>query len=818
MVDPRFYELINRLWQNGKYGYYWGPKINGEKLTFWITIDPLNAPIVPKMFDNTDCYFGVNPSNVRRSQYERARALDGDIAIMNALYFDIDYSDEQGRLEALARIKASPIQPACLINSGGGFHGYALLRETNHMPAQADKDRGTALQRAFITFMGGDDGAKDLARVLRVPGTTNYKPEYAPNYPTVTIEQWDMSIEYDLADIEKHLQPIIDAAAIRVAHTPTPQATMGAVSLSDTELLAVLFKSKNGVVYQELWAGNLSAANGDHSKADQMLANGLAWLTGRDIYRMDSLFRQSGLMRDKWADRQAYRENTLNNAAGSAQTVYDPQHNGAIDPVAVAAAQAAVGMNGSNGGSQLPPHNNGNSNGSGQPSKGLTTAQQATIDFLFAAGEWDLLAAICAKIPVKLGRPYLKSKFLAMHNGDAALAADELKSYHFAGTLLSERVEADLTKWGYSFAENELDGTIYRNGQALDEAMRAEINLLGRDNNYGGKGQPALGILPETILVMGRRNRYHPVRDWLNNLVWDGRAHLTNLLAFFKDKHTPIVYPGGSTMSVFGAFLMRWMQGAIERAYGNKDAQNPVLVLAGSQGLGKSYFPKWLCSSIPDLFVEGAIDPENPDHKRLLVTRFIWEISELPSTMNRTDANGLKSFLTTGEATFRVPYAKDSITRPALASFIGTLNPTTGHLIDVTGNRRFLSVELESIDQAYSGLINVEQLWAEAVHYYRQSVGYRLSKVEEEAQNNLNIASRMTNDTTEALLKYYDIDPLQTGWFEYTIDIVEHLREKQHRTDVTKVGTELRGMLGYGSAERQILSRRGKGFYGIQKK
>lgn len=49
-----------------------------------------------------------------------------------------------------------------------------------------------------------------------------------------------------------------------------------------------------------LWSGDCSAHGGDHSQADLALANHLAFLTGNDPARMDSLFRRSGLMREKW--------------------------------------------------------------------------------------------------------------------------------------------------------------------------------------------------------------------------------------------------------------------------------------------------------------------------------------------------------------------------------------------------------------------------------------------------------------------------------------------------------------------------------------
>jgi putative DNA primase/helicase len=339
-IDPRFYDLIRHLWRGGQFGYYWSPDIDGEKLTYWVALRDCEPPEVPKMFWDRDAYFGVHPTNIRRSEHERANSQRGDIAAVNCFYFEIDFDDEAGRLAALTTIDNLPWKPAAITHSGGGFHVYIALRDT-YLPDTPDKQaHARKLQYAMVEFTGGDDGAKDLARVLRIPGTFNHKPEYAPNYPQVQFERFDLSQQYDLADIEQHLAPLVAARAARQAHSPSPQAQP--VNLDDQALLDALFRSKNGDLYRRLWDGDTSPAGGDHSKADQMLCNGLAWVTGRDIPRMDSLFRQSGLMRDKW-NRSDYRDRTLQNAADSAQTVYDPQHNG-YDPNAVAAAQSAIGL------------------------------------------------------------------------------------------------------------------------------------------------------------------------------------------------------------------------------------------------------------------------------------------------------------------------------------------------------------------------------------------------------------------------------------------------------------------------------------------
>lgn len=339
-IDPRFNDLIAHLWRGGKYALLWtSDDGTGAKYSYWLTVG--GALDVPKLFEGKDAYFAVNPSIIRRSEHERARIED--VQAVNGFFCEFDCPTPEAKEAAAAKIKAWKIPASCVIDSGGGYHCYAFLRATFAIGSQADRKRAADLQWAFVQYVGGEKGVSDLARVLRIPGTYNHKPRYGPDGAPVVIVDWQPQNQYDLAELEPLLQPFIDKRDAAKAHTPTP--SVGTVSLGDQELLDVLFKSKNGDLYRRLWSGD---DLGDHSVADQKLCNGLAWLTGRDIARMDSLFRQSGLYRDKWRDRDDYRENTLNNAADSAQTVYDP---GYVDPQAVKFAQSAIGM----GGSGTPP-------------------------------------------------------------------------------------------------------------------------------------------------------------------------------------------------------------------------------------------------------------------------------------------------------------------------------------------------------------------------------------------------------------------------------------------------------------------------------
>jgi len=105
-------------------------------------------------------------------------------------------------------------------------------------------------------------------------------------------------------------QPL-DGPAQRV----TPIST-----LSDSELLQRAKGGKNGARFSALMDGDTTAYGGDHSRADQALINDLAYWSNGDAAQMDRIFRQSGLMRDKWDERRGrvtYGEMTITNALES---------------------------------------------------------------------------------------------------------------------------------------------------------------------------------------------------------------------------------------------------------------------------------------------------------------------------------------------------------------------------------------------------------------------------------------------------------------------------------------------------------------------
>ena len=115
----------------------------------------------------------------------------------------------------------------------------------------------------------------------------------------------------------------------RIAGGQSEQSTLtGSVDLQDEQLLSKARNAKNGEKFSRLWRGNTSGYE-SHSEADMALCSLLAFWTGGDHNRIDRLFRESGLIREKWdevhfSDGSTYGEKTVERAVAGTSEVYDP--------------------------------------------------------------------------------------------------------------------------------------------------------------------------------------------------------------------------------------------------------------------------------------------------------------------------------------------------------------------------------------------------------------------------------------------------------------------------------------------------------------
>lgn len=104
--------------------------------------------------------------------------------------------------------------------------------------------------------------------------------------------------------------------------TTPPPADVESADLTDDEIIQYAKNGENSEKFERLWQGDTSGYP-SHSEADLTLCNNLAFWTGGDMHQIERLFYQSGLVRDKWRNREDYRERTIQKAIQDCPSYYD---------------------------------------------------------------------------------------------------------------------------------------------------------------------------------------------------------------------------------------------------------------------------------------------------------------------------------------------------------------------------------------------------------------------------------------------------------------------------------------------------------------
>ena len=163
---------------------------------------------------------------------------------------------------------------------------------------------------------------------------------------------------------------------------------------------------------------------------------------------------------------------------------------------------------------------------------------------------------------------------------------------------------------------------------------------------------------------------------------------------------------GGCFKKWFVAMVASWMKDEV--------VNHTVLVLVGRQGIFKT---TWLDNLIPPelrsysskLPLSGQI---SKDDRLRLCENGMLNIDELDAMCGR-EMNIVKSLLTSTDVNERAAYGRLKERRVRLASFCASTNKRE-FLTDITGNRRWLPFEVESIQNPFHTIIPYERLYAQA--------------------------------------------------------------------------------------------------------
>lgn len=275
------------------------------------------------------------------------------------------------------------------------------------------------------------------------------------------------------------------------------------------------------------------------------------------------------------------------------------------------------------------------------------------------------------------------------------------------------------------------------------------------------------GIIDDALQEVTQDNKFHPVRDYLHSVKWDGECRLDELF---------IKYLGAEDTPYVRAATRKWLCGAVARVMHPGIKFDTAIVLYGSQGLGKSLILEKLGKG---WFNNSLVDIKTKDTMEQIQGSWVIELGELAPTF-KNENEIVKAFISRASDRFRSPYGRRTEEYPRQCVFAGSTNNLM-FLKDRTGNRRFWPITGDK-DRKTANSWNItdeeiDQIWAEAFYYWLEGESLVLEgAVAEEAM-------RVQMSHTEGgelmgLIEEYLSMRLPVDWEDYELyDRREYIRE-----------------------------------------
>ena len=266
--------------------------------------------------------------------------------------------------------------------------------------------------------------------------------------------------------------------------------------------------------------------------------------------------------------------------------------------------------------------------------------------------------------------------------------------------------------------------------------QRAGLKNLGADTVHAA------------VDVRGRECKFHPVRDHLEILKWDGTARVENwLVRYLGAPETPYIQAVGRM------FLISM----VARVFDPGCKADYMQVLEGPQATLKSTTCRILggahfSDSLPDVMA-------GKDVSQHLRGKWLIEVSEMDA-MSRAETTLLKAFITRQVEQYRPPYGRQLVSVKRSCVFGGTIN-SAAYLRDDTGARRFWPVRCGATLRLDSLKRDRDQLWAETIVRYQKGEPWWLD------------APDLTKAAAEEQEERYSADPWEEPIHRWILSQVE---------------------------------------------
>ena len=357
------------------------------------------------------------------------------------------------------------------------------------------------------------------------------------------------------------------------------------------------------------------------------------------------------------------------------------------------------------------------------------------------------------------------------------------------------------------FIFNEFSGTIEYSRNAIWHEVEKGQELRDKDivfvQYYLAQNRAfEMGIekITNAITELAERNHYHPVREYLNNLEWDGEKRLDEWLM-----KTTGTEDNAYTRAVGSKYLMA----AVARVYQPGVKFDNVLVFEGEENIGKSTIFRTLSSP----WFTDSIDLMQKDEKIIEKMRGSWflEVAEMFG-VNDNNQERIKSFLTRQDDVHRLPYDRLSVRLKRQSIFCGSSNKLA-YLFGEDGNRRFWPIKCNKINIEWLKE-NRDQIFAEARDRWRSGEVLYLNPELFEFAKNVQTQKLSVNEVWSEIIDQYLVGKNETTMGDILRDCLKvEIKELQNRAYTINVGRILK-KLGFEKKDRTLGS--GKRYFYVR--
>lgn len=309
-------------------------------------------------------------------------------------------------------------------------------------------------------------------------------------------------------------------------------------------------------------------------------------------------------------------------------------------------------------------------------------------------------------------------------------------------------------EWEGVVGQNEFSQKVQIIGQSpiggkwprdLSDADVTKISIWMQENGIE-LGPTAVGPVVHSVAL---DNQFHPLRDWLQSIDWDGTRRVDTWLT---------EYLGVAPSEYVAAVGRMWLISAVARLMQPGCQVDHVLILEGKQGLRKSTALRVLAGD--EYFTDQIPDLDSKDAQMQTMGVWIMEFAELEG-MRKHEAETLKAFITRRTERLRPPYGHHTIDVPRQCVFAGSTNGSE-YLRDETGNRRFWPVKCTTV-RIEDLMRDREQLWAEAAALHREGVKWYPEGAQFYIEAEFEQDSRLATDAWLEPIRLY-VERVELDW------------------------------------------------------